>query len=479
MAKFDLVDRFGDLLKNVSDSDTTLEKIDINLLDSDERNFYALDGIDELAANIELVGLQQPIRVRLNPEMPGRYFIVSGHRRRAALWKLYEEQPEKWGTVPCIVESDTVSPAMQELRLIYANSDTRKMRDADLAKQAERVTELLYQLKEEGVEFPGRMRDHVAEACKVSATKLANLKFVRENLIPELAKKWEAGKLAEQSALVIAHETPTYQRRMMTYYGDHVGSASKWYFEACFQKLHKIFDRECKANGAPCMNAQRMMDKIVASPNSYHGCEYYCCADCHNIASCKTVCERLKDKAKIKKEEKKAEQAAEAQRAAERDRPEIELCGEMWRRWNDARLHVGKSVKDCYDVADVYYCNGDDTRAELYASGSEKITTETKLPYHYNRARDFLPIIKAAKYLHCSTDFLLGLTDELQPAAAAAPEWKDGSPKEEGRYIVKIDDGSKKPKLQVMKWTACQWHYPSSGGVLAGGVLGWYKIPEV
>ena len=42
MAKFELGDRFGDLLKDVSNSDTTLEKIDINLLDSDERNFYAV-----------------------------------------------------------------------------------------------------------------------------------------------------------------------------------------------------------------------------------------------------------------------------------------------------------------------------------------------------------------------------------------------------------------------------------------------------
>lgn len=484
MAKFDLGNTLADVLGSVSKSDAaeTLQQIDINLLDADERNFYALDGIDDLAANIELCGLQQPIRVRANPDMPGRYRIVSGHRRRAALWTLYQEAPERWGKVPCIVEADEISPAMEELRLIYANANTRKLTDADLAKQAERVQDLLYQLKEEGVEFPGRMRDHVAAACQVSASKLANLKIIRENLIPELAKKWEQGKLVEQSALVIAHETPTYQRKLMTYYGDHIGSASKWYYDNCFQKLHKIFDRECKANGAPCQNAKRMMDRIVASPNSYHNCEYHCCALCPDMHKCKTVCERLKDKAKIKKEEKKAEQAAEAKRAAERDRPEIELCGEMWRRWNDARLKAGKSVKDCYNVADVYYCSGDDTRAELYASGSEKISTETNLPYHYNKARAFLPLIKVAKYLNCSADYLLGLSDDLTTVAAQPQGWQTGEPTEPGLYAAQFFlDGMTSPIMEISRWDSILqvWKFRKTEATIDMECVGWYKIPEV
>ena len=59
-----------------------IEYIDIDRIDDDPRNFYELSGLDELAANIELLGLQQPIRVRPGEE-PGRYVIVSGHRRRA------------------------------------------------------------------------------------------------------------------------------------------------------------------------------------------------------------------------------------------------------------------------------------------------------------------------------------------------------------------------------------------------------------
>ena len=192
-AKFDLGDSLAGILGSVSPSDTQeqITYIDITSLDASTENFYSMEGLDELAANIELVGLQQPLRVRENPDMRGRYFIVSGHRRRAALWTLYEEAPEKWGRVPCIIERGGGSPELQELRLIMANADTRRMSSADLAKQAERVEMLLYHLKEQGYEFPGRMRDHVAEACKVSATKLAVLTAIRNNLIPELYAYYE------------------------------------------------------------------------------------------------------------------------------------------------------------------------------------------------------------------------------------------------------------------------------------------------
>ena len=86
------ISKFAATLKPVSDSDHTgpeqIEYIDIDLLDGDERNFYQLTDIDELADNIQMCGLQQPIRVRAGED--GRFTIVSGHRRRPpclSLWK--------------------------------------------------------------------------------------------------------------------------------------------------------------------------------------------------------------------------------------------------------------------------------------------------------------------------------------------------------------------------------------------------------
>ena len=68
-----------------------IEYIDIDLIGGAPNNFYELSGLDELAASIELLGLQQPIRVHQDPETSDRVVIVSRHRRKAALEKLVEE----------------------------------------------------------------------------------------------------------------------------------------------------------------------------------------------------------------------------------------------------------------------------------------------------------------------------------------------------------------------------------------------------
>lgn len=190
--------------------------IDIDCLVADERNFYELSGIDALAANIELVGLQQPIRVREVSGNPEQFRIVSGHRRRAAIRKLVDEGREDLRAVHCIVETVECSEAMQELRLIYANSDTRKMSSADLSRQAERVEALLYRLKEEGYEFPGRMRDHVAQACQTTKSKLSRLKVIRDKLHPQLMADWNDGRLSEAVAYRIAQEPEQIQNQLFS-----------------------------------------------------------------------------------------------------------------------------------------------------------------------------------------------------------------------------------------------------------------------
>ena len=98
------------------------------------------------------------------------------------------------------VDKDGLKP-MAELQLILANSTARVLSNAEISKQAERMEVLLYQLKEEGYEFPGRMRDQVAAACRVSAPKLARLKVIRERLkAPEFLLLFEKDRLAEQAA---------------------------------------------------------------------------------------------------------------------------------------------------------------------------------------------------------------------------------------------------------------------------------------
>ena len=211
-----------------------IEYIPLDALVGDERNFYALSDIDALAANIELIGLQQPIRVR---EKEGKYRIVSGHRRHAAIRKLVEEGSKTFERVPCIIETVECSEAMQELRLIYANSDTRKMSPADLSRQAVRVEELFYQLKEEGYEFPGRMRDHVAQACQTTKSKLSRLKVIREKLHPMLRGDWEEGRLSEAVAYRIAQENEKVQNQL---FSDNGHAPRTWTLEHTERAIDRV-----------------------------------------------------------------------------------------------------------------------------------------------------------------------------------------------------------------------------------------------
>lgn len=211
------------LAENVSDLNTLgrdqIEYIDLDKLNGDPDNFYSIEGIEDLAANIALIGLQQPIRVRPDETDIGAYRIVSGHRRTAALRLLKNDDRAKWGHVACIVERDDISDAMQELRLIYANSDTRVMSSAEIAQQAERVTAIFEQLKADGVEFQGRIREHVAKVCNVSSSKLARLQAIRYHLIEQFCGPYEKGELSESCAYRISQEDSKVQQALAFTHG--------------------------------------------------------------------------------------------------------------------------------------------------------------------------------------------------------------------------------------------------------------------
>ena len=259
------------VLKNVPNPDTEAEQIeyiDLDLIDPDPDNFYSLEGLDDLAANIELIGLQQPLRVRTGEA--GHVIVVSGHRRRAACMMLRDGGNEKFRRVACIREQGEVSEAMRELRLIYANASTRVMGAAELSKQAERVEMLLYKLKEEGTEFPGRMRDHVAQACQVSKSKLSRLHAIRSNMAPDLLSScFDGGLMAESVAYELSkHEIDTQRWSVDTYKATHpnskISDMQEWWaknFASCASKMAELHCRQI-AGGGECIHQREHVEHI-------------------------------------------------------------------------------------------------------------------------------------------------------------------------------------------------------------------------
>ena len=437
--KFDLGDTLADVLGKVSGPDHSeqITYIDITKLDEDVENFYSMDGIDELAANIELIGLQQPLRVRANPEAEDRYLIVSGHRRRKAIGELYKDDPEKWGKVACIVEQAAGSPELQELRLIMANADTRRMSSADLAKQVERVQMLLYKLKEDGViQFSGRMRDAVAEACKISSTKLAELKVIREKLAQPWRGMWEANKIAHSVAYALAQNDPVIQQEIYRLHRNPDG-AYEYSVKDRAEKIKKAAAKTCdKCEDGKCAFAMRTLE-IEYLSTSYHRCSSYtCCEKCYNFESCRSVCPLLKEKQAERTKDKK--EAAKAQREAEkqRDNAQIEAMKGVWRRFGERRRAAGLTVQDCVKAIDgTVYTWKNYAEDEERETGGGKWTPSQSAPWGWSKIEDIERIVKTADALHCSTDYLLGRAEEPAPWKGAWISVDDRYP-DEGDYCL-------------------------------------------
>ena len=194
-------------MEAVSNADTPrITMIPITELRPNGGNFYDTSNFEDLADSIELNGLLEPLCVFRRGQGTGSYVIFSGHRRYKALRLLYEKSGfEKWTEVPCIVFPDPHDANRETVMLIHANSTGRVLSNWEKAEQALRLKKALVAMREGGAELPGRIRDLVAEEMQMSASKLARLEAIGNNLkFPGFADAWRDGKLGESVAYEIS-----------------------------------------------------------------------------------------------------------------------------------------------------------------------------------------------------------------------------------------------------------------------------------
>lgn len=449
-----------------------IEYIDIDKIDGDPRNFYELSGLEELAANIELCGLQQPIRVRTSPQDDGRVVIVSGHRRRAALAVLVEAGREEFRQVPCIREQEAGSAALQELRLIYANSDTRKLSSADLAKQAERVEELLYQLKEEGMEFPGRMRDHVAQACQTSKSKLARLKVIREKLMAELHTDWGDGLISDQAAYALARMPDWMQQAFVDKPGrhDYGGGQCEEMLEAMTSYSQPLPERY---NGEPCgrcSNGRSFLAHDVRDKHAWNLCKgERCCMSCAYTQSCKFVCAKARQQAAEEKTREAESQAQRDKKLQERSDALLEEAQRFWRRVNDLCTEANVNLIDAAKALLPHYQT---KTVEDIVSGEFDGILYSRYVVGLNPVDE---IVQLCTMLGCSADVLLGLGPD---AGATKASWQTGKPRDSGLFYARFE-------LDGMEYDLPAWYnavldafYHSKGGAKTDGeLIAWYPLP--
>ena len=416
----------ADVLKDVPDLGTgrdQIEYISLSQLDSDPNNFYQLSKLDELADNIATCGLQQPIRVRVHPDDSGRYMIVSGHRRRAAVELLAAEDPEHWQEVPCIVERDAVSPALQQLRVIYGNSNTRVLTPAEISEQAVQVERLLYQLKDEGHEFPGRMRDHVAKVVQVSKSKLSRLKVIRENLDDCWLPYFENNDLHEQTAYYLS-QLPKYEQFFIYDYMEgakgSASSVSASIVEAYKNRVEPMKDLLCPTEGIPCENMGNKREATIRTGiYEFHPCSK-CCATCYKLTSCRYACPKLADQIAQQKADAREKKRQEKAAAEKKDAPAIESISKVWRRFGELRERSGASIEDAREAVGFSCITNDDNRFREMELGKH-IDAGTSLPFGSILRHEVDRLIKLADLFGCSLDYLLCRTDEPDPKKPDVP----------------------------------------------------------
>lgn len=477
----------GAMLKDVSNLDTSREQIEyirLDQIDGDPNNFYQISGIDALADNIATCGLQQPIRVRKKPD--GRYITVSGHRRRAALELLSKDDPQRWEEIACIVELDAASPALQQLRLIYANANTRTMTSAELGEQAAQVEKLLYQLKEEGYEFPGRMRDHVAEAVNASKTKLARLKVIRENLADCWMPFYKNNTIVESTAYELAHMPKAYQE---IYYAERTAMKSNFRFihaddiKKCMERMAAIDKLTCKKFGKMlCQNRDAKL-RQSAHTERYFDCPCTkCCDGCDKLDRCKNACPLLAYKIKQIKADKKEARQQEKLETQAKERPVIDYIRGVYERVGEARRACGASVKDLYKAEKAYYTASDDQKQISMESGTADISINTTLPFGYSfRYEDATRLCAVADLLGVSIDYLLGRevsNSDTAPSMETIPNpdaWRTGDPPERGDYVVYASWGGSQ-YTDCYHWDGNAWS--CGGDPDTDEVLAWTYPPK-
>lgn len=452
--KFNVMDVLGEQLAGVAD---TMMEIPVDDIRDNPRNFYPTPDSQALRALMDSIranGLLEPPTVV--PAGDGTYRLISGHSRMAAIRALREtETPDQWATVLCRV-LPPMSEGQEQAAVIEANRQRVKS-NALLADEAERLTEAYIKRREAGEQLPGRIRDYVAEALQVKATKVANLSAIKNGLkVPGIVESWKCNEIPEAAALQIARMDLDEQYRLLDWIIDknrpysisEVRKFSTCYTMAC---------RSCEHTGRMCENAERMYDHDYRY-GAWLGSN--CCMMCLKKDTCSAACKYV--------EKKPVEQPeAPAVNPAAKD-PRLDykvMVPTFCQRVKELRIQTGMTRKEFAQSIDEF--PGTYSACENASMcGSEKIA-------------------KLALCFGVSTDYLYGLTDELTPPTLPEGQlmiagWMPGSttPAEPGEFAAYVDLGDGKLLKRFFDWDGQHWMMP--GGIEAQApVVWWMRLPPV
>lgn len=187
-----------------------------------DMNFYALNEIEGLAADIFMFGLKQNLEVVYDPCDKGEYRIVSGERRWMALKHLVSKGHKQFEFATCkitIPQNDDE----EQIEIIVANS-YREKTEVELVEEERRLKESLEKLRAAGKTVrgydlsSGKLRPVIAAMLKKSETKIAQIECINNNLIPEFREEFKNERMTFSAAYELSRMTSDEQREALGKY---------------------------------------------------------------------------------------------------------------------------------------------------------------------------------------------------------------------------------------------------------------------
>lgn len=496
--KFDL----GELTRALSDTPEAVPKsgalcmIPVDDLLPNPKNPYPLldeDAMLKLMDSIEDAGLLEPVSAY--PMGDGKYMLVSGHNRWEAYRRLRADRDDgahRWDKMPCVIAKKPDSEAAERIILVEANRQRVKTPKI-LTMEMETIGDAYYELVQAGQKPPGRKRDWIAKQMDITSARVGRLAKISKGLAPCYKPLWDAGDLPEDTADALAGLPQDVQERIkrvcpkktptagnIRSMGERLESKQRDYCTVDFRcpdgcvctHQDKFFRHDLIRDSwrAPCGGGKccvKCGSGGAHSPNSYDAaCTEMC-------AKARAVYEKAKTKQKDSEEREAAKARSKAVQKAMADAARIVRAADA------AGLGDDTKIKSAYSSMTTLKALREIAQGYIPEDRSNYGLSEI-IPY---RTKD---LTSMAQMLQCSTDYLLGLTDQLRPVAAEPGQmvlaaWMPGglTPPEPCEVVADVNAGGGVKLRRLLYWDGAVYRFKRGGSDIEATVIRWLRLPEV
>ena len=217
-----------------------VQMIDAHDIIPNSKNFYGIREVEELATRMKISGHITPLEVVARDGDPGKYTLISGERRRAAmLYRLEQGEIEK-AVMPCIVRVDLDSrealtaEEIEAINIISAN-DYRDKTPFEKLEEVMTMRPIARKLWEKAKAANGTdrpLKDFRAyfarEILGISPSSLQRITIL-EHLVPEARSAYEDGLIGKSVLYELANKQEEEQREYIAGLksGENVGTVAE------------------------------------------------------------------------------------------------------------------------------------------------------------------------------------------------------------------------------------------------------------